>query len=328
MFHTVANIDQIAAIGRYSLAFKLAGIAVGGRFVQDEARLRKKRVKQRDGMRIAILDNERDQLRLVTRTATNLGHECHEYTDGALLLQAVQAQRFDLLIFHWRLSGLDSPALVKALRREAGNRLPILFTTHSADAADMAMSLHAGADDFLISPISEAELEARIGGLLRRSYPALHEPQLVFGPYQFLPAWRTVKLNGVRVELRNREYDLALFLFQNTGRLLSREHLYQAIWGADFEALSRSLDTHLSRVRAKLDLRPANGFLLAALRGLGYRLEAVSAQEEIQAPPVPQEKPMNESSTTSKSYTFAHVYEREMGCGALVRRATLGHKEI
>ncbi|MDQ0033382.1 DNA-binding response OmpR family regulator [Variovorax boronicumulans] len=279
-------------------------------------------------MRIAILDNERDQLRLVAHTATNLGHECHEYMDGALLLQAVEAQRFDLLIFHWRLPNLDSPALVKALRRAGGNRLPILFTTHRSDAAEMAMSLHAGADDFLIAPISDAELEARICGLLRRSYPALHEPQLVFGPYQFLPAWRTVKLNGVRVELRNREYDLALFLFQNTGCLLSRKHLYQAIWGADFEVLSRSLDTHLSRVRAKLDLRPANGFLLAALRGFGYRLETVSPQEEVQARPLSQERSMKADSTTPKSYTFAHAYEREMGCGALVRRATLDHKEI
>ena len=279
-------------------------------------------------MRIAILDNERDQLRLVTHTATGLGHECHEYTDGALLLQAVQAQRFDLLIFHWRLPGIDSPALVKALRRAAGNRLPILFTTHRSDAADMAMSLHAGADDFLISPIADAELEARICGLQRRSQPAPHEPQLVFGPYRFLPAWRTVKLNGVRVELRSREYDLALFLFQNTGRLLSREQLYQAIWGAGFKALSRSLDTHLSRVRAKLDLRPANGFLLAALRGFGYRLETVSAQEEVQAGPISQERPTKADSTTPKSYTFAHAHEREMGCGALVRRATLDHKEI
>ncbi|MGF6348642.1 response regulator transcription factor [Variovorax sp. W2I14] len=285
-------------------------------------------MKQRDGMRIAILGNERDQLRLVTHTATNLGHECHEYADGALLLQAVQAQRFDLLIFYWRLPGIDSPALVKALRRAAGNRLPILFTTRRADAADMAMSLHAGADDFLISPISDVELEARIGGLLRRSYPALHEPQLVFGPYQFLPAWRTVKLNGVRVELRSREYDLALFLFQNTGRLLSREQLYQAIWGADFEVLSRSLDTHLSRVRAKLDLWPANGFLLAALRGFGYRLETVSAQDEVQAGPISQERLMKANSTPPKSYTFARAHEREMGCGALVRRATLDHKEI
>jgi DNA-binding response OmpR family regulator len=242
-------------------------------------------VKQGDGMRIAILDNERDQLRLVNHTATSLGHECHEYTDETTLVQAMQAQRFDLLILHWRLPGIDSPALVRAIRRAAANRLPILFTTPRVDAADMAMSLHAGADDFLIAPVSGAELEARIGGLLRRSYPALHEPQLVFGPYQFLPAWRTVKVRGRRVELRHREYDLALFLFRNIGRLLSREHLYEEIWGADFQVLSRSLDTHLSRVRAKLDLRPSNGFMLVALRSFGYRLDLIDGTPHAAAPP-------------------------------------------
>ena len=236
-------------------------------------------------MRIAILEDEPAQLRLIHRTMTGLGHECHEYTDGEPLLQALQMQRFDLLIFDWDLPDIDAPALVNAVRSGSDNRLPILFVTHRNDATGMAQSLHAGADDFMNHPISGGELQARVGGLLRRSYPAQHEPQFVFGPYQFLPAWRTVKLRSARVELRNREYDLALFLFQNIGRLMSREHLYEAIWGASFEALSRSLDTHLSRLRVKLDLRPANGFVLVALRGLGYRLETieVAAHQEVPA---------------------------------------------
>jgi DNA-binding response OmpR family regulator len=234
-------------------------------------------VKQGDGMRIAILEDELDQLRLISHAMAGLGHTCHEYTDGQSLLDALERQRFDLLILDWSLPDIDGPALVNAVRCACGNRLPILFMTDRGNAAGMAESLHAGADDFMIQPLSSAELEARVGGLLRRSYPALHEPQLVFGPYQFLPAWRTVKVRGVRVDLRNREYDLALFLFQNIGRLLPREHLYEEIWGASFEALSRSLDTHLSRIRAKLDLHPSNGFLLVALRGLGYRLETIDA---------------------------------------------------
>jgi DNA-binding response OmpR family regulator len=85
----------------------------------------------------------------------------------------------------------------------------------------------------------------------------------------------------VPVDLKNREYELALFLFQNLGRLLSREHLHEAVWGLGIEALSRSLDTHISRLRTKLDLRPANGFLLLAIYGLGYRLEAI---DEISLP--------------------------------------------
>jgi DNA-binding response OmpR family regulator len=236
-------------------------------------------------MRIAILEDGLDQLRLISHAMAGLGHACHEYTDGKSLLDALERLRFDLLILDWSLPDIDGPALVNAVRSVSDNRLPILFMTDRSNGPGMVESLHAGADDFMIQPISSGELEARVGGLLRRSYPALHEPQLVFGPYQFLPAWRTVKVRGVRVDLRNREYDLALFLFQNIGRLLSREHLYEEIWGASFEALSRSLDTHLSRIRAKLDLHPSNGFLLVALRGLGYRLEMIgaSALEEAHA---------------------------------------------
>jgi DNA-binding response OmpR family regulator len=137
--------------------------------------------------------------------------------------------------------------------------------------------LNAGADDFMVKPARAGELEARVNALLRRSYPAQHEAELIFGPYHFYPPSRLLKVRGVQVELKNREYELALFLFQNLGRLLSREHLHEAVWGLGVEALSRSLDTHISRLRTKLDLRPANGFLLLAIYGLGYRLETIEA---------------------------------------------------
>lgn len=139
----------------------------------------------------------------------------------------------------------------------------------------MVEGLNAGADDFMARPIRAGELEARVNALFRRSYPGRQEAEMVFGPYHFYPPSRTLKVRGTPVELKNREYELALFLFQNLGRLLSREHLHEAVWGLGIEALSRSLDTHVSRLRTKLDLRPANGFLLLAIYGLGYRLETI-----------------------------------------------------
>lgn len=130
----------------------------------------------------------------------------------------------------------------------------------------------------MAKPVRAHELEARVTALLRRSYPAQHEPELVFGPYHFYPPSRTLKVRGQPVALKNREYELALFLFQNLGRLLSREYLHEAVWGVGVEALSRSLDTHVSRLRTKLGLRPSSGFLLLAIYGLGYRLEMVDAK--------------------------------------------------
>ncbi|MBB3640128.1 DNA-binding response OmpR family regulator [Variovorax sp. BK613] len=206
-----------------------------------------------------------------------LEHECHPYTEGKALLQAMRRQTFDLLILGWDLPDMKGPEVVATIRRDLNSRVPILFVSDKPGEADMVEGLNAGADDFMAKPTRSGELEARVNALLRRSYPAQHESELVFGPYHFYPPSRVLKVRGVQVELKNREYELALFLFQNLGRLLSREHLHEAVWGLGIEALSRSLDTHISRLRTKLDLRPANGFLLLAIYGLGYRLETIEA---------------------------------------------------
>jgi DNA-binding response OmpR family regulator len=228
-------------------------------------------------MRIAVLDDGVDQPKRISQTMTALEHECHSYTEGRALLQAMRRQTFDLLILDWNLPDMKGPDVVKSIRRELNSRLPILFVTDRHDEGDLVEGLNAGADDFMVKPARAGELEARVNALLRRSYPAQHEAELIFGPYHFYPPSRLLKVRGVQVELKNREYELALFLFQNLGRLLSREHLHEAVWGLGVEALSRSLDTHISRLRTKLDLRPANGFLLLAIYGLGYRLETIEA---------------------------------------------------
>ncbi len=226
-------------------------------------------------MRIAVLDDSPDQLTLIHHSMVALGHECHLYKEGKALLHALRRQTFDFLILDWNLPDMPGPRVVKTLRIDLKNRLPILFVTDRHDEADIVAGLNAGADDFMTRPLRPGELEARVSALLRRSYPSRDEAELVFGPYHFYPPSRVLKMRGVQVELKNREYELALFLFQNLGRLLSRGHLHEAVWGLGIEALSRSLDTHISRLRTKLDLRPANGFLLLAVYGLGYRLEAI-----------------------------------------------------
>ncbi|MDM0007727.1 response regulator transcription factor [Variovorax sp. J22G73] len=226
-------------------------------------------------MRIAVLDDSPDQLALIRKAMVGLGHECHLYKEGRTLLHALRRQTFDFLILDWGLPDMSGPMLVKKLRVDLKNRLPVLLVTDFYDESDMVAALNAGADDFMAKPLRSGELEARVNALLRRTYPARHEAELVFGPYHFFPPSRVLKVRGKAVELKNREYELALFLFQNIGRLLSRAHLHEAVWGQGVEVLSRSLDTHISRLRTKLDLRPDNGFLLLAIYGLGYRLEAI-----------------------------------------------------
>ena len=183
-------------------------------------------------MRIAALDDEACQLELIRHTMEGIGHECHGFTDGKTLLRELRQQSYDLLILDWSLPDVQGPAVVRWIRDELRSRLPILFVTNRREEADMVEGLSAGADDFMVKPIRVGELEARIRALLRRSYPAQHESEIVFGPYHFLPTSRTLQVNGEPAELKHREYELALFLFQNLGRLLSREHLREAVWGA------------------------------------------------------------------------------------------------
>lgn len=137
----------------------------------------------------------------------------------------------------------------------------------------MIESLSAGADDFMVKPIRTAELQARVGALIRRAYPPKSETELIVGPYRFLLGTHSLEINGRESDLNHREYELALFLFKNLGRLVSREHLLDVLWGKDLETGSRSLDTHISSVRIKLKLPPSRGILLSAVYGLGYRLE-------------------------------------------------------
>ena len=229
-------------------------------------------------MRIAALDDEQSQLDLIRHTMESLGHECHGFSDGRSLLRALRQESFDLLVLDWALPDMAGPSVVKVIREEMLSRLPVLFVTNRREEADMVEGLGAGADDFMVKPIRVGELAARTQALLRRAYPSHHETEVVFGPYHFYPHSRALKVHGESLELKHREYELALFLFQNMGRLLSREHLREAVWGQGPDASSRSLDTHISRLRTKLDLRPRNGFLLSAIYGLGYRLEAIDSE--------------------------------------------------
>ena len=181
----------------------------------------------------------------------------------------------DLLIVDWHLPDTTGPEVVRWVRQNVAARVPILFVTHRQEERDIVEGLGSGEDDFMVKPVRIGELNTRVAALLRRAYPDNTGGVMEFGRYRFLPETRSIEKDGVAVELKNRECDLALFLFQNMGRLLSRDHLKEVVWGQVADVMSRSLDTHISRLRTLLDLRPANGFIVTAVYGVGYRFEAV-----------------------------------------------------
>lgn len=225
-------------------------------------------------MRIAVLDDDPLQLEMIEHVAQEMGHICRSYTTGSACQQDMRRESFDLLIVDWELPDTNGPEFVQWVRSELKSCLPILFITFRSEEADIVKGLGSGADDFMIKPLRVAELKARIHALLRRAYPANEETQPRFGPYTFDKVSLSVQFAEKTITLTHREFALLMLLFNNEGRLLSRDYLREAVWGQNSDVLSRSLDTHVSRLRQLLQLRPGNAYSISAVYGLGYRLDA------------------------------------------------------
>jgi DNA-binding response OmpR family regulator len=230
-------------------------------------------------MRIAILDDDQNLLDLTVATLTDAGHVCHPFSSGKAMLHQLHRESYDLLVLDWQVPDLSGTEILHWVREKLSKSLPVLFMTSRSGEDDIVAGLAAGADDYMIKPIRRAELIARVNALLRRAYPTQTANELItFGGYEFDVRASRAKLNNAPIELTQKEFDLALVLFQNLGRPLSRAYILEAVWSRDIEIPSRTMDTHISRVRSKLDLRPENGYRLAPVYSYGYRLEQISKE--------------------------------------------------
>lgn len=226
-------------------------------------------------MRIAILEDDEIQASLLNEVLSGARHDCHAFENGARLIQECARESFDLFILDWEVPEANGPEVLKWIRGSVTGMVPVMFVTSRDTETDITSALNAGADDYMVKPIRPSELLARVGALLRRAYPHRNDRALEFGNYVFDPRSMRLEISGTAVTLTQKEFDLALFLFQNIGRLLSRSHMVEAVWGRPNLGETRTLDTHLSKVRSKLNLRPENGFKLIPVYSFGYRFERV-----------------------------------------------------
>ena len=226
-------------------------------------------------MRIAYLEDDPDQAALIKRWLESVGHQCHHYDRGHALQRALAQESFDVFVLDWHLPDTDGLQVMKEIRDRAPQAVVIFVTARDRDD-DVAKVLAAGADDFLGKPVRRAELLARIDARAKRIQPS--QGPVTVEPFVLDREARTLSRDGQPLTLTDKEYQLAEFFFTNLGQLLSRKHLLEAVWGLRADVKTRTLDTHMSRLRSKLGLHEGN-LRLQSVQQFGYRLERVEAED-------------------------------------------------
>ncbi|EXI68546.1 MAG TPA: response regulator transcription factor [Candidatus Accumulibacter phosphatis] len=226
-------------------------------------------------MRIAYLEDEPELAATVCDWLRAAAWEVECFDSGLRCVQAVEGRPFDLCLFDWMvpdLSGLEVMARLQIkLRRSMP---PVVFTTGRDSEEDIVAVLRAGADDYLVKPLSRPLLLARLEVVARRQGGVAGASlKQDFGRLSVDHGRRQIVLDGSLVTLTERETDLALYLLQNVGRVLTREQLLLVVWAVNPQVDTRTIDVHASSLRRKLRLTPEFGWRLSSIYGHGYRLE-------------------------------------------------------
>ena len=229
-------------------------------------------------MRLAILEDDSVQNETLAQWLREAGHDVHGFVDPREFVRVAGRESFDLCLIDWMLPQMSGTEVLHWLRQDRANDTPVIFVTARDAEEDIVEALSAGADDYIVKPLRRYELISRIEAVLRRARPLAQEQLIDVPPYLFDVSAKKVTIDGEVVELTDKEFDLSMFLFRNLGRLLSRGHMLEAVWGRNPNLATRTVDTHISRVRSKLGLRPENGFRLTPTYNYGYRLERLAEE--------------------------------------------------
>jgi len=224
-------------------------------------------------VRLAILEDDSVQNETLTEWLRQAGHDVHSFVDPREFIRVAGRESFDLCLIDWMLPEISGTDVLNWLRQDRANDTPVIFVTARDAEEDIVTALSSGADDYIIKPLRRYELVSRIEAVMRRARPLAQEQVIDVPPYFFDITAKRVTVAGEQIELTDKEFDLSMFLFRNLGRLISRGHMLEAVWGRNPNLATRTVDTHISRVRSKLGLRPENGFRLTPTYNYGYRLE-------------------------------------------------------
>jgi DNA-binding response OmpR family regulator len=230
-------------------------------------------------VRIALIEDDADLAQLMRVWMEAVGHECVWFGEGKPFLDGLAESAFDLIVLDWMLPDIMGDEVLARVRAELGWPIPILFVTQRDSEADIVYALEHGADDYMTKPVKPLEMLARISALGRRTKGQQQEEerQLSFGVYSVDLTSRSLTHRDQPVELTQKEFDLAVYFFRNRGQLLSRKQILEAVWGVKADINTRTVDTHVSRLRQKLGLAQEPDWRLSAVYQHGYRLEHLEA---------------------------------------------------
>lgn len=228
--------------------------------------------------KILVVDDEPSLVATLDYNLRREGYEVVIARDGEAALEQARRTAPDLILLDVMLPKIDGIEVCRTLRRSS--MVPILMLTARDGEVDTVVGLEIGADDYMTKPFSMRELLARVKAQLRRSARPPPEPEepravveapILLADLEINPSARSVRRAGRPVHLKPREFALLAFLARNPGRVFSRAHLLQQVWGEGFYGQTRTVDVHVRWLREKIEDDPRRPRLIETLRGVGYR---------------------------------------------------------
>ncbi|WP_395373769.1 response regulator transcription factor [Marinicella sp. W31] len=223
-------------------------------------------------MIISILEDDKDLTDLMQAWLITAGHQCHFYRSGREFIKSLPFTNPHLVILDWNVPGLSGLEVMRWMKASEFDNTPIIFATTRSSVDDLTQALGDGADDYVIKPLRQGELMARITAV-SRPYKINQEP-IDHKPFNFDPHQNTVRIDGsdAVIKLTHKEYEVAQTLFTYPNKVFSRDMLLESIWGKFTAVSTRTIDTHISRVRVQLQLDGTHGWELISVYGKGYKL--------------------------------------------------------